>query len=89
LHQYEITAASNVTLTLSSNTQSIIDEVRLYPAAARMTSYTFNPSIGVTTATDANGVIVYYEYDSFGRLAFVKDANGDIVENYTYNYRLR
>ena len=58
--------AANSTITI--NTGGVIDELRLYPAAAQMTSYTYDPLIGQTSMSDPNGEIVFYEYDNFNRL---------------------
>lgn len=64
-----------------------IDEVRVYPAGAQMTTYTYLPLTGVSSKTDANGVTVFYEYDSFGRLKFIRDSNGDILNMSSYHYK--
>lgn len=54
---------------------------------ALITTYTYKPLIGMTTMTDPRGVTTTYEYDSFGRLAKVKDANGKIINSYNYHYQ--
>jgi YD repeat-containing protein len=54
---------------------------------AQVTTYTYKPLIGMTSKTDPNGVTTYYEYDSFGRLKYIKDTNGKIIEQYDYHYR--
>jgi len=53
---------------------------------AHVTSFSYEPLVGMTSQTDAKGMSTYYEYDTFGRLENVKDQNGDIVKNYKYNY---
>ncbi len=65
----------------------LIDEVRLYPLGAQMTTYTYDPLVGVTSSTDANNVTTYFEYDGIGRLKRVKDQNGHIRKHYTYHYK--
>lgn len=62
-----------------------IDELRLYPASAKMTSYTFEPLTGMTSACDVNNRITYYEYDGAGRLKLVRDQNKYIVKRICYN----
>lgn len=52
-----------------------------------ISTYTYKPQIGITSATDAAGIITYYEYDSFSRLALVKDSDGNILQSYDYNYK--
>lgn len=62
------------------------DDVRLYPADAYMTTYTYDPLVGVKSVTDANGKTLFYEYDGFGRLWLVKDHEGNVLQTYEYNY---
>jgi hypothetical protein len=52
-----------------------------------MSSYTYDPLIGVTSMTDARGYTIYYEYDEFNRLEHVKDAEGKLVSETQYNYK--
>lgn len=65
-----------------------VDELRLYPAVAQMTTYTFDPLVGIKTVTDARNYTVHYEYDTFGRLKTVKDENDQIKDHYEYNYQI-
>jgi hypothetical protein len=62
----------------------IIDELRLYPVNAQMTTYTYNPS-GLTAIADTKGSVNHYEYDFFNRLKNIKDWNGNIVKNFGYH----
>jgi YD repeat-containing protein len=64
-----------------------IDEVRMYPLNAQMTTYTYDPLIGVTSITDAKGDTITYTYDSFGRLQNVKDKDGNILSENEYHYK--
>ena len=52
----------------------------------QMTYYTYDPLIGVTSITDPRGQTVYYEYDDFNRLKYVKDTEGNIISKNEYNY---
>lgn len=54
---------------------------------ALITTYTYKPLVGMTSMTDPRGVVTTYEYDSFGRLSKVKDANGKIINSYDYHYQ--
>lgn len=76
---------STATIVLSGN--SIIDELRLYPLDALITTYTYRSLVGMTSETDPSGRTLFYEYDGFGRLQYVRDDNGKIIEEYHYHYR--
>ena len=55
---------------------------------AMITTFTYDPLIGMTSQTDPVGKAAYFEYDDFGRLESVKDSNEEIVKTYEYNYRI-
>jgi len=82
LYSHEITGIT--TLTISGT--AYIDELRLYPKFALMTTYTYNPLIGITTKCDAAGRMSYFEYDSFNRLKHIKDEDGNILKRIDYKY---
>jgi YD repeat-containing protein len=63
------------------------DDIRIYPADAQMTTYTYDPLVGMTSSTDAKGQTTYYEYDSFQRLTNVKDKDGNILKHTDYHYQ--
>lgn len=81
-YEHQLTGQTTLTVSGTGN----IDELRLYPKGAQMTTYTYSPLIGVTSSTDAKGLTTYYEYDGLGRLQNIKDQNGNIVKNYDYHY---
>ena len=54
---------------------------------AMITTYTYDPLIGVTSVTDPKGYTMYYEYDAFNRLKHVKDGNGKLLSENEYNYK--
>ena len=67
--------------------EAIFDDLRFYPMDAQMTSYSYDPLIGVTSVSDVNNKPVKYEYDGFGRLVLVSDFIGNILKKYNYYYR--
>ncbi|MBS7256706.1 RHS repeat domain-containing protein [Flavobacterium branchiicola] len=52
-----------------------------------ITTYTYIPLVGVSSITDPKGDTITYTYDSFGRLEFVKDKDGNILSENQYNYK--
>ncbi|HTN08698.1 DUF5977 domain-containing protein [Agriterribacter sp.] len=81
-YEHKISAQNTATISGSGN----IDELRLYPASALITTYTYEPLIGMTSQCDVNNRITYYEYDGFGRLALVRDQDKNIIKKLCYNY---
>jgi YD repeat-containing protein len=63
-----------------------VDELRLYPEKAQMTTMTYEPLIGVSSICDVNSKILYYEYDELGRLILIRDQDRNIVKKVCYNY---
>jgi hypothetical protein len=80
--EHEVTGAT----TISVSGTGAIDELRLYPKGALMTTYTYLPLAGMTSQCDAGNKIIYYEYDSLGRLLQVKDEKRKIVKAFSYQY---
>lgn len=63
-----------------------IDEVRIYPKDSQVSTFTYNPGVGVQSVTDHNMKASFYHYDNLGRLLFIKDHNGNILSSYDYEY---
>jgi hypothetical protein len=74
------------TITLDGNGWGI-DEVRLYPKNANMTTVTYDPYLGKTADCDINNRINYYEYDGMGRLIKILDENRNIIKTYEYHFK--
>lgn len=81
LYRWEITGQSSVTVQGNH-----IDDVRLYPKDALMTSYVYNAKGNVSSITDINNSITYYEYDSMNRLWLIRDADKNVVKKLEYKY---
>lgn len=71
-HHIQIQAGSNNTY---------IDEVRLHPADAMMTSYAYKPLWGKTSITSPSNYVTYYEFDAFGRVTNTRDMRGNIINS--------
>ncbi|HLX91021.1 MAG TPA: hypothetical protein VKR32_05030 [Puia sp.] len=74
-------------LTLTAPIEMFVDEVRLYPAAAQMTTFTYNPLLGKTSECDNNNLVSYFQYDNMGRILVVMDAYGNITKSFEYNFK--
>jgi hypothetical protein len=81
-HEYLVTGATTVTIGGSG----YIDEVRLYPSTAQMSTYTYIPLVGMASKCGVKNDITYYSYDNIGRLTQVQDQNHSILKDYQYNY---
>jgi len=82
-YEHQVTGQTTVTISGTGN----IDELRLYPKGAQMTTYTYTPLIGVTGSIDPKNNASYYEYDGLGRLQNIKDQYGNIVKHTDYHYQ--
>jgi YD repeat-containing protein len=82
-YEHQVTGVNEVTVSGTAD----IDELRLYPGNAQMTTYTYEPLVGMTSQCDARNTITYYEYDALGRLNLVRDQDGNIIKTFKYNYK--
>jgi YD repeat-containing protein len=82
-------ASANALSTLATPNEAKLKDGSLQRALpnALVTTYTYKPLVGMLTATDPSGATVFYEYDSFGRLKWTKDTDGNIIQEYNYHYR--
>ena len=69
------------------NLREALDGLRDTLPNALVTTYTYDPLIGVTSMTDPRGSTIYYNYDAFNRLKHVKDQDGNILSKNDYNYK--
>jgi YD repeat-containing protein len=85
-YEHVVSGVSSVALTPGTQDGSI-DELRLYPRGALMSTFTYLPLVGATTACDANSKITYYVYDGFGRLKVIRDQENNILKSFNYQYK--
>lgn len=70
----------------------VISQLRSSMSYAHITSYTYEPLVGVSSITKPNGEIIYYEYDELGRLLHVYQKDKEVIEHlqrYEYNYKTK
>lgn len=63
-----------------------LNNLRISYPKAMITTYTYNPLIGITSITDPKGDMITYHYDTLGRLIFVKDKEGNVIKSNNYHY---
>lgn len=54
---------------------------------AFVTTYTYDPLIGVTSITDPIGYTTYYDYDTNNRLRYIKNKDQKVIKSFDYNYK--
>lgn len=64
-----------------------IDDVRVYPKDASITTYGYYPLIGLRSMTNERGVTESYRYDDFSRLVSVMDNDMNVIKKYDYFYQ--
>jgi len=84
---YEHLLPTTTTSVSVSASAATIDELRLFPATAQMTTYTYVPSLGMTSTCTPDNKVTYYEYDAFMRLLRTRDIDSNIVKQYDYKYQ--
>ena len=82
-YEHSISGVSTVTISGIGN----IDELRLYPQGAQMTTSTYLPLIGISSQCDVNNHIQYFEYDGLNRLKTIRDQDRNILKTYEYQYK--
>jgi hypothetical protein len=81
-YEHKITGQTSVTVSGSG----YIDELRLYPFNAQMTTFTYQPSVGISSQCDADNRITYYQYDGFNRLKVVLDQDHNVIKTTQYHF---
>ncbi|MBT1690061.1 RHS repeat domain-containing protein [Dawidia soli] len=79
--------------TLSAAYQAVgnnLSMLRTHPslAGSLLTTYTYDPLVGVRSITDPNGITKSFTYDGLGRLKLFLDNDNQIIRHYYYNYKL-
>jgi hypothetical protein len=61
-----------------------MDELRLHPKDANMSTATYTALGQATSTCDANNTITYYQYDLVNRLKVVRDKDLNVIKKYDY-----
>lgn len=83
---YERVISNVTTFTLSGSGTIYIDELRLYPVGARMTTYTYDVKTGMTSSTDENNTTTHYQYNQRQQLEFILDFERNLLKKNEYHY---
>ncbi|MEL6627124.1 MAG: RHS repeat domain-containing protein, partial [Bacteroidota bacterium] len=84
---YVVNVGLGGSIEISCAANAFIDELRLYPVDAQLTTYCYDEALRLHTQTDQNNRSTYYHYDELGRLQYIKDQNGNYVQGYEYSYK--
>ena len=79
-YKHKITGSTTVSITGNV----MLDELKLFPENARLTSVTYEPLLGLTSESGLEGEIKKYQYDSYGRLLAQRDEYGKLLKLYCY-----
>lgn len=82
-----VTMYISQTTNVSLNGTGLLDELRLYPVGAVMSSATFDSQSNLTSSVGADNIATYYSYDELGRLIATYDADHNLVNATEYKYR--
>ena len=63
-----------------------VDDIRIFPSDALMSTYTFQPQVGQTSEIGPEGKTITQEYDFLNRLKLVRDQDRNILRKICYNY---
>ncbi|WP_158800264.1 hypothetical protein [Pedobacter sp. L105] len=85
--EHQVTMSNQGTISVNGTSGLVLDELRLYPAGAQMTSYTYDPLIGITSSSDPKSEISYFEYDGLQRLMNVRNKDGNIIKRTNYHFQ--
>ncbi|WP_199915431.1 RHS repeat domain-containing protein, partial [Aquimarina spinulae] len=89
IDQLKTVSNSEDTTAKEQSMRDLVVQLRAHPyfAGAQITSYTYDPLIGVTSVTDPKGYTMHYSYDTFNRLEYVKDDAGKLISENKYGYK--
>lgn len=87
--QLDIVKKSDLDLNDTSEQQLLnsLKDFRNALAGYQISTYAYDPLIGVKSITPPSGISEFYTYDAWNRLEKVLDANQNIVKEHTYNYK--
>ncbi len=79
-------ANGQLTLNSAPGKTLLVDELRLAPVTAHLTTLTHDGLFGLSSQTGPDGRTLFYEYDGLGRLVRTRDEQGRILSQKQYHY---
>jgi hypothetical protein len=75
-------------LRLDNNSTGTVwfDDLRIFPSEADMTTFTYDPLVGITSQLDGKNLAQHYEYDKLNRLQYIRDGKRNLLKAFCYNY---
>jgi YD repeat-containing protein len=64
----------------------LIDNIKTNLSTTLVSTYAFEPLVGLTAATNPRGISTQYTYDNANRLSTVTDTKKNVVSQYQYGY---
>lgn len=84
LKQATVSLANNNEVEL--NPSGLLDEVRIYPEGAYVSTYVFDGKDRKVAETGPDMRTTYFYYDDLGRQHYISDHQGNIVKHYQYGF---
>lgn len=84
---YEHLVSNPISGAITISGTGAIDEVRLYPKGSLMSTYSYEPLVGLVSQSDVNNRIKYFEYDPIGRLSRIRDEQKFILKQFEYKFK--
>lgn len=82
-----VTLAINQASVISLSGSGLLDELRLYPADALLSSIAYDQYYNIVCEMGIDNIATYYSYDDLGRLIGIYDADRNLVNLTEYKYR--
>lgn len=85
--QYNVDVVASSTILISTVASGLlIDELRVHPVTATMSTFAYEPESGVTSIGSPNSITSLFDYDRLGRLSAVRNSSNEIERVIQYQY---
>ncbi|TWV06063.1 RHS repeat protein [Bacteroidaceae bacterium HV4-6-C5C] len=72
----------------STSDFELVNSLREKLPLSQITTFTYEPLVGILSITNPKGQSVHYSYDTAGRLQSIKDHEGRMLSKHEYNFRI-